>query len=214
MAASTRAERRALVERLLAEGPERSNRALARACAVSHTHIAEVRRALESAGKLPPRICRSGLAVQADGNLQRQTADGEPIAATHGAYSEQRVAPLRERYLAELRKEFPSVSERRLVIQAHRLGQLELLGRFTDERGVIRSQRHGNVFPAATLGERLATAYLAEHDRLEQQEREHAGRGAAHQTLAEVEAELPEEEFADVADTGEIECDGKDTVAE
>ncbi|MGC2375375.1 MAG: hypothetical protein WA484_16030 [Solirubrobacteraceae bacterium] len=202
MKQSTRAERRALVERMLVEDQTRSDRSIARAAGVSHTHIAEVRRALESAGTLPPRPFQSKLATQPGGNLQRQTPDGEAIAETHGAYSERRVGPLRERYLGELRVEFPNASERRLVIQAHRLGQLELLGRFTDERGVIRSRRHGNVFPATTLGEKIATAYLAEHDRLEQREREHAGGGAGRRlTLAEIEAEPDEDEG--VADGGE-----------
>jgi hypothetical protein len=178
---------------MLAEDRTRSDRSIARAVGVSHTHIAEVRRVLESAGTLPPRPCRPELATQPGGNLQRQTPDGELLAEKHGAYSERRVAPLRERYLGELRVEFPNASERRLVIQAHRLGQLELLGRFTDERGVIRSRRHGNVFPATTLGEKIATAYLAEHDRLEQQERERAGGGSGrHLTLAEIEAEPDE----------------------
>jgi hypothetical protein len=197
---STRAERRALVERLLIEDHTRSDRSMARAAGVSHTYIGEVRRKLESAGTLPPRPCRSDLATQDGGNLRRQTPDGESIAETHGAYSERRVGPLRERYLAELKVEFPRASERRLVIQAHRLGQLELLGRFTDERGVIRSRRHGNVFPAATLGERIAAAYLAEHDRLEQQGG--GGGGGRHQTLAEIELEL-DEGVVDAGDGGE-----------
>jgi hypothetical protein len=109
-------------------------------------------------------------------------------AVKHGATSEAKVRPLREQYLAELRQEFPNASERRLLIQAHRLGQLELLGIFADERGVIRHRRRGDVFPAAALAERIATSYLAEHDRLEQQERE-AGASNGH-SLGAIEAEL------------------------
>jgi hypothetical protein len=93
---------------------------------------------------------------------------------TSGAHSELAVRPFRERYLAELRAEFPNASERRLLIQANRLGQLDLLAAFTDERGVIRHRRRGDVFPAASLAEKIASAYLAEHDRLEAQERERA----------------------------------------
>ena len=80
-------------------------------------------------------------------------------AVTHGATSEQRIRPLRERYLAELAEAFPSATAPELAIQAQRLAQLELLGAFLDERGVIRHRRRGDVFPAASMAEKLAAAY-------------------------------------------------------
>jgi hypothetical protein len=91
---------------------------------------------------------------------------GQPV---HGALTESRTRPLRERYLAELRGEFPTANERRLIVQAHRLAQLELLGDFADERGVIAHRRRGTVYPAAAMAERIACAFLAEQDRLEAQ---------------------------------------------
>jgi hypothetical protein len=105
-------------------------------------------------------------------NLKR----GQPV---HGASTEERVRPLRETYLAELRGELPNASERRLIVQAHRLAQMHLLGAFTDERGVIAHRRRGTVYPASALAERIASAFLAEQDRLEAQEREREGGGGA-----------------------------------
>jgi hypothetical protein len=201
----TRIERRRLVEAMLVEDHTRSDRSIARASGASHTHVADVRAELVSAGRVAARPCRATTAVQADGNLTRQAA-GEPSPATaHGAYSEAKVRPLRERYLAELRVEFPSASERRLRLQAHRLAQVELIGRFTDERGVIRSTRTGEVFAAAALGERLAASYLAEHDRLEAQDRERPG-GAGGKALREIEAELT---AGDVEDAEQVDGDGE-----
>jgi hypothetical protein len=201
---ATRAERRRLVEAMLVEDHMRSDRSIGRGSGASHTLVANIRRELVVAGRLAERPCRPAAAVQADGNLTRQTA-GEPSPATaHGAYSEAKLAPLRERYLAELRAEFPSASEVRLRVQAHRLGQIELLGRFTDERGVIRSARTGEVFAAAALGERLAASYLAEHERLEAAER---GPGGGHggAALRAIEAELT---AGDVEDAEPVDGDG------
>jgi hypothetical protein len=128
-------------------------------------------------------------------NSTRNLKQNSSASRTHGAQSETRVAPLREKHLADLLKTFPSANEHRLVIQAHRLAQLELLGAFTDARGVIRHKRRGDVFPAAALAERIATSFLAEQDRLEQQQREAGTNG--RQTLADIEAELSEPDDED-----------------
>ena len=121
-------------------------------------------------------------------NLRR----GQPV---HGALTEATVRPRRERLLAELRAEFPSASERRLIVQAHRLAQLELLGEFADERGVIAHRRRGTVYPAAALAERIASAFLAEQDRLEAQAREAGDNGAP--TIAQIEARYAAEAEAE-----------------
>lgn len=134
-------------------------------------------------------------------NLVEPAGPGNSRAVSHGAWSEGLVAPRRERLLGELRVEFPGASERRLIVQAHRLAQLELLGEFADERGVIRSRRTGDVFPAAQLAERIASAFLSEQDRLEAQ-RDAKGGDRPRQTLAEIEAELAGDVFEDVAPDG------------
>jgi hypothetical protein len=93
-------------------------------------------------------------------------------AMTHGAHSPEQIRPLRERFLAELAEAFPSASRHEIAIQAHRLAQLELLGLFLDEKGVIRHRRRGDVYPAASLAEKIASAYERQSAVLEQRERD------------------------------------------
>jgi hypothetical protein len=133
-----------------------------------------------------PRQAKRKVHPHSLANLKQYNGAG---SNTHSAHSQVAVRPLREKHLADLAAEFPNASRRRLVIQAHRLGQLELLGAFTDERGVIRHRRRGDVFPAATLAEKIATAYLAEHDRLEAQERAHSTPNPAQALAAIVAAD-------------------------
>ena len=132
------------------------------------------------AGKTPEARARQLANLRADGAMK------------HGAHTDAKTQPLRERYLAELRSEFPDAAERRLIIQAHRLAQLELLGDFADERGVIAHRRRGTVYPAAAMAERIATAFLAEQDRLEAQ-RESGGSGRRVPTLASIAAEYEDQ---------------------
>src|SRR5437870_5605031 len=105
---TSRAERRELVERLLREDHERSDRSLARLAATSHTTVARVRRELEHAGAIAARTHRPDVASQdGHGNLRRQPA-GEPgPALKHGGFSEVTVAEARIRHLDELRARFP-----------------------------------------------------------------------------------------------------------
>jgi hypothetical protein len=110
---------------------------------------------------------------------------------THGAQSEVRVRPLRERYLAELAVTYPNATDHELVIQAQRLAQLELLGAFLDERGVIRHRRRGDVFPAASLAEKIASAYERQAAVLAERERQH-GKSSPHDALRAIVAELTE----------------------
>jgi hypothetical protein len=121
-------------------------------------------------------------AIQA-ANLRRTAA------TTHGAYSAAVIRPARERYLAELAEAFPSASAAEVAIQAQRLAQLEQLGAYMDERGVIRHKRRGDVFPAAALAEKLAAAYERQASILAQRERDRGG-ASPHDQLAKVVAEL------------------------
>lgn len=112
-----------------------------------------------------------------------------PLAAVkHGAYQESKIAPLAAAYLDELMDELPSASERILRIQARRLARLELLGRFEDERGVLRNRKRGEPFAATLLAEKISSAYVKVHLGLEAQQREAGDSG--RQTLADIEAEL------------------------
>jgi hypothetical protein len=119
----------------------------------------------------------------------RQLANLKDTAAvTHGGNSEALIRPLAEMYLAELAEEFPSASERVLKVQARRLAKLERLGVYLDAKGEIRHHRRGEVYPASALEEKISAAYLAEHVRLELQQRAAATNGV--EPLAQVVAEI------------------------
>lgn len=99
-------------------------------------------------------------------------------ATTHGAHSSALAAPLRERHLAALRERFPNADVTILGLQATRLAQMELVGVWLDERGIMRNRRTGTTYPAADYWARVASAYERQHERLEAAEREHADGGA------------------------------------
>jgi hypothetical protein len=115
---------------------------------------------------------------------------------THGAHSERSVRPLRERFLTELAEAFPNASRAELTIQAQRLAQLELLGAYLDERGVIRHHRRGEVFPAAGLMERIAAAYEKQAAALAERERS-ASRPSPAAAFEAIAAELTAGEDGD-----------------
>ncbi len=73
---------------------------------------------------------------------------GNLKALKHGATSEQKLAPLRERHREQLREEFPELDERVLAMLASRLAKIELAETFLDERGVIKDE-DGDVYPVA-----------------------------------------------------------------
>lgn len=82
----------------------------------------------------------------------------KPGAPIHGAYSAAALEPARERHQTNLVKTFPHALPTEIAILAERLAQLELLGSFLDERGVIAHRRRGTVVPAAAFAEKLAAA--------------------------------------------------------
>jgi hypothetical protein len=131
-----RLERRELVERLLREDHERSDRAISRLANTSHTTVARVRAALVASGQIAARRDRGGVAHQAGhGNLRRQPA-GEPgPALQHGAFSETTLPALRTRFLEELRAQFPDADETLLGVQAGRLARYRVLTDFFDRTG-------------------------------------------------------------------------------
>jgi len=103
---------------------------------------------------------------------------------THGALSEALIQQATTMYLAELSREFPGASERVLRLQARRLSKLDRLASYLEGRGEIRNRRTGEVFAASALEERITGAYLATHERLEQQ-REQVGTGSPLAGLAD-----------------------------
>lgn len=89
-----------------------------------------------------------------------QTAEGKPVAGaepgntramTHGARSELRLVPVRERHVAELHRQYPKLDGRRLVLLADRLARIEVASAWLDRQdGVVRN-KDGEVF--AVVGE-------------------------------------------------------------
>jgi hypothetical protein len=119
---------------------------------------------------------------------------GNGRAVVHGAFST-RVRDAREKHVVELVEAFPNATSPEIAIQAHRLAQLDLLGAFMDERGVIRHKRRGEVFPAASLMEKIAVSFERQHALLLERERTRPARPA--ETLASIIAELTAEATAD-----------------
>ena len=96
---------------------------------------------------------------------------GNRRTLVHGAHSEIAIRELRERHVTELAEAFPSASRHEVAIMAHRAAQLELLGAFVDERGVIRHKRRGDIFPAAGFMDRIAQAFERQYALLLDRER-------------------------------------------
>jgi hypothetical protein len=118
----------------------------------------------------------------------KQLANLRQNAATkHGAFSEVAIRPARERYAVELAEAFPSASAAEVAIQAQRLAQLEQLGAYLDERGVIRHKRRGDVFPAATLANQIASSFERQNAIL--MAREQSAGGDPRRELAAILAE-------------------------
>lgn len=107
-----------------------------------------------------------------------QDAEGRPVAGaeagntraiTHGVNSERRIAPLREKHVAELRVSYPRLDGRRLVLLADRLARIEAASAWLDsQEGIVRDE-NGEVFAVVKELERWTSR--------------------AEQVLAEVEAE-------------------------
>lgn len=95
--------------------------------------------------------------------------EGNQRALQHGVHSERRIAPLRERHLAELRESYPRLDTRRLILLADRFARIEAASVWLDAQGVIVRNDEGEVFPVVKELERWSSR--------------------AEQVLAEAEAE-------------------------
>jgi hypothetical protein len=167
-AGSLERQRQRIAAALLSD-PSRSNYGIAREVGCSHHTVAGVRGQMPAVECQPP-TARTGNPGSA--NLVPPAGPGNLRAATHGAHSEALVAPLRVRFLERLREQYPAVGEELLRVQAHRAAQLELLTAWTDEHGIVRSARTGEVYGAAVFAERLASAFERQADRLRELQRE------------------------------------------
>ncbi len=172
---SSRAERRALVERMLTEDHTRSDRSIARSAGASHTHVADVRRGLVVAGRIAARPCQSEVATQDGyGNLARQQPGVPSPALKHGAESETRLAGLRVRFEESLSAEFGQVVDaRRLWLAADLLARVEAARAWLDAQGGVTRNRAGEVYAVVDRLERWgarADALLKELHALKREE--------------------------------------------
>ena len=136
---------RARIRELLDSDPNRSSRSIAKQIGCSAHTVIRVRE-LHEQQHIPPyvadgvQVCNGAARHSGSANLT-PTLPGNSKAVSHGAWSETRVGPLRERYLIGLRQRFPLADEGLLNTQANRAAQLELLQRWIDEHGVVRGAR-------------------------------------------------------------------------
>jgi hypothetical protein len=126
-----RARRRAKVWRLADDGL--SQRAVARELGLDRGTVA------------------SDLAARAD-----EPAGGPPAppagnqrAVTHGATSEVRLKPLREKHAVELRRDYPWVDDRRLAVLADAAARFESAATFLDATGRVVKDASLNVWPVS-----------------------------------------------------------------
>lgn len=208
MAKTTRNERREHVERLLAEDHLRTNRQIARLAVVSHTHVANVRKRLEDAGRIDPRPARPATATQAGyGNLTRQQHGQSSPARISGAHSPAEVAPLRARFLLELTAEYPpgtsSAAARVLAVQAGRQARWQLLTDHVDRRGLSAVVgRDGKPRPLALHLQRLEDAIERCYANLEARK---AAQGKAGNASAQAALDAHLRELAQRRETGPAE---------
>jgi hypothetical protein len=79
-------------------------------------------------------------------------------ATKHGAHSEAKLAPLRDRFLTELREQFGDVAgDDELTLAAERRAKLEVLNDWLDRAGLL--ERSGRPRAAVQLADRVQSAY-------------------------------------------------------
>lgn len=115
---------------------------------------------------------------------QRQLANLKPHAAmTHGARSGAVIREAAAEHLANLKRQLPSASDEELWVQASRMAQIQRLSAFIEERGLIRDQRKGTVYNAASMLAQLSSTFERQHAVLLERERA-TGPGAGEQLEA------------------------------
>jgi hypothetical protein len=113
---------------------------------------------------------------------QRQLANLRPDAARkHGAYSEAKLAPLRERFVGELAEQFGHVaSGHEIELAGDRRARIAVINEWLDKHGVFGDKRSGRPREILATLERLQAA-------LERQLTEWRRRGGARQGEPESE---------------------------
>ncbi len=140
-------ERRREVRRMVDADELPAQRELARRFGVSpstvNADIQRVRSEAAPADRLPNLF-------GADGRPVAGQPAGEPSRAmSHGAYSEHRLAPVREAHRDALARRYPWADAGRISTQAQRLAQIEVAADWLDLKAGIVRDAEGRVWPVA-----------------------------------------------------------------
>jgi hypothetical protein len=191
----TRAERkRQKIAAALAVDPSRSNRSIAAEVKVSHMTVGRVR--VNMAGQLSTPDTPAGGPNGHVGmaNLVKPP-DGNALAEVHGAYREARRQPLEALHRERLRRDHPTESDDAINLRAKRSALIDLYWADVSDRGPVRGK--GDATPSARELRLLLDAEERAAIAMEER-RERVGNRAGYQTLADIEAELGEDDPDDV----------------
>lgn len=156
--------RRARAHRLRAEGLSIRQIAERLKVSVSTAH-ADIRAA---AGVAPlPNL------QGADGRPVAGAEEGNSRAMTHGVYSERRVAPLREKHVAELRRDYPRLDGRRLTLLADRLARIEAASAWLDQQDGLVRDENGEIYAVVKALETWSTRAEVLLAEVEAEQRKH-----------------------------------------
>jgi hypothetical protein len=115
-------------------------------------------------------------------------------ALKSGAYSKAIVRPLAEKHFTELLEAYGDVAtERELKLDAWQEAQASLAADFVAERGIVRHQRRGEVYPVVQLLHSLTASLQRRYDVYRERQRTRVD--DPHKLWREIEAE-----YADPAD--------------
>jgi len=98
--------------------------------------------------------------------------DGSGRALTHGATSEQRLAPLRQAHADALRADYPGLDDRRLALLADRLARVDSARRWLDDQDGLVRNKAGEPYPLVDRLEKWVGAAERRLDELEVERRQ------------------------------------------
>jgi hypothetical protein len=194
------ARQRQRIEALFVADPDRSARSIAAEVGCSPNTVLRLRNLHVQVNGADCTVNgTAGTAHPGSTNLLPPAGPGNDRALQHGAYSAARREPLEAQHRDRLRLEFPSAPDDLINSAARRCAMLDLFSSWVADHGPVRGR--GDVAPAA----REMRLLLIDHERAYAAlgEREADGGAGRRQTLAEVEAELPDEDFEDEVNDGE-----------
>ncbi len=201
---------RAKIHAAIRADPARSSRSIAREIGCSTQTVLRQRGVLASASQ-----DETNETPHPGAQVTAPPLDNER-AVTHGSRSEKLKRPIRERILADLKRQLPACNEQLLDSHAEVAAMITLLSGWTDTHGLIRDHKRGEVFNAADMLRRLITQYDKQHVVLLAMQRE-ADHVDPARALEEAVAEIVEARNGDgAADRGDVDgvvgvdCGGAD----